>query len=62
VSLIRDDAAAASPSPSALAPIQTNSKEPPATEKPVNVVDDVDDDDELEYAENPFEETGERKK
>jgi len=28
----------------------------------VNVVDDVDDDDELEYAENPFEETGERKK
>lgn len=62
MSLIRDDAAAASPSPSALAPIQTNSKEPPATEKPVNVVDDVDDDDELEYAENPFEETGERKK
>ena len=64
VSLVRDDAAAASPSPSALAPIQTNGEEPPATEKPVTgyVVDDVDDDDGLEYAVNPFEEAGERKK
>jgi len=61
VSLIRDNAAI-SATASALAPGQTDGKQP-ATENAVKgyVVDDGDDD-ELEYVENPFEEAGEHKK